>query len=322
VHQVNSLAGAFASRVQLSVRAPKLDPTERNEVPGKCGAFCCGNRGSYLARLNIEDSIYKGQEFQDLLISTGNRHTAKGMVWELFQTAQEFWFPDRKPIPKEKLDRLGLRPCVDCGLAEEKDGGVYVHGSEKAFGWLFAAQDAGNASAVARAEKRKSTVVQPRLTTVETGEPTSNVGQPLTLSSSSLLSSLPLSSFSDSSSKEVTPAKPSSPSSVPTWEAYRDAYQKKYGEAPVRNARINSQLKQLISRIGVDEAPFVAEFYLSHNDQFYGKKGHPVGLLLADCEKLRTEWKTNRKITAAAARGAEQSDHYQDQLRRIAAGEI
>lgn len=87
-----------------------------------------------------------------------------------------------------------------------------------------------------------------------------------------------------------------------TWDAYSIAYQDRYGVPPVRNAQVNGQIKNLVARIGADEAPHVAAFYVSHNGGFYVGKMHPVGLLLSDAEKLRTEWATGRQVTAAAAR--------------------
>ena len=87
-----------------------------------------------------------------------------------------------------------------------------------------------------------------------------------------------------------------------TWQAYSDAYEKRYGVTPVRNATINAQMISFIKRIGFDESPHVASFYVHHNNQFYVQKMHTVGLLLADAEKLRTEWATKRTVTNTQAR--------------------
>ncbi|MCP5284206.1 MAG: hypothetical protein H6933_04835 [Burkholderiaceae bacterium] len=76
------------------------------------------------------------------------------------------------------------------------------------------------------------------------------------------------------------------------WKAYADAYCKRYGTNPVRNATVNGQMARLVDRLGVDEAPKVAEFYVWHGGAFYAKKMHAVGPLLADAEELRTQWAT------------------------------
>lgn len=89
------------------------------------------------------------------------------------------------------------------------------------------------------------------------------------------------------------------------WESYRTAYRRRYGEAPTRNARVNGQLAQLVRRLPSEEAPLVAEFYLGHNDSFYVKSLHPVGLLLRDAEALRTQWARGRAVTGSDAREIE-----------------
>jgi hypothetical protein len=79
-----------------------------------------------------------------------------------------------------------------------------------------------------------------------------------------------------------------------TWDAYSAAYEARYGVHPVRNATVNGQLANLVGQLGAEEAPQVAAFYVNHEDPFYLKKAHPVGLLLGDAQKLRMEWKTGR----------------------------
>lgn len=92
-----------------------------------------------------------------------------------------------------------------------------------------------------------------------------------------------------------------------TWEAYSFAYERRHKARPVRNATVNGQLTQFVKRIGAAESPRVAEFYVYHNNQFYVQKMHSVGLLLADAEKLRTEWITNTRMTSTQARQADQT---------------
>lgn len=92
-----------------------------------------------------------------------------------------------------------------------------------------------------------------------------------------------------------------------TWQAYSDAYERRYKAKPVRNATVNGQITSFIKRIGFDEAPHVAEFYVYHNNAFYVQKMHTVGLLLADAEKLRTEWATKSTMTNTQARQADKT---------------
>lgn len=87
-----------------------------------------------------------------------------------------------------------------------------------------------------------------------------------------------------------------------TWSAYSAAYQDRYHVEPVRNAKANRLLCTLIERIGNEEAPAVAHFYLSHNRGLYASSGHCLDLLVRDAEKLRTEWATGRRVTETQAR--------------------
>lgn len=107
--------------------------------------------------------------------------------------------------------------------------------------------------------------------------------------------------------------------SAATWAAYAEAHEARYGVPPVRNARVNAQVAQVVSRLGAEEAPEVARFFVEHNAGWYVTKGHPIGALLADAEKLRTEWATGRRITRGDARNAEVVDEMRAQSDRIEA---
>lgn len=92
-----------------------------------------------------------------------------------------------------------------------------------------------------------------------------------------------------------------------TWRRYATAFLGRYGTEPTRNAKVNTAIKGFVQRVSYDEAPQIAEFYLSHNDAFYVRKCHDAALLQSDAEKLRTEWATNRRVTGTQARQAEQT---------------
>jgi hypothetical protein len=102
--------------------------------------------------------------------------------------------------------------------------------------------------------------------------------------------------------KPVKPpkAKKEPPKTGEAWAAYATAYRLRYRAEPVRNLMVNSQMAQVVGRLGA-EAAMVAAFYLNHKNRFYVEKMHPVGLLLQDAEKLRTEWFTGQQVTQAQA---------------------
>lgn len=91
------------------------------------------------------------------------------------------------------------------------------------------------------------------------------------------------------------------PKSRSTWEAYAEAYRGRYGVDPVRNQRANALLCQLVDRLGTEEAPPVAAFFVRHQKSVYVSGRHPIELLVRDAEALRTDWATGRQSTVAAA---------------------
>lgn len=91
------------------------------------------------------------------------------------------------------------------------------------------------------------------------------------------------------------------PPTADTWNAYEGAYEARYHAKPVRNAMVNGQLAQFVGRIGAEESPAVAAWYLTHKAQFYVSCAHSVALLLRDAEKLRMEWATGRQGTQTQA---------------------
>ena len=87
-----------------------------------------------------------------------------------------------------------------------------------------------------------------------------------------------------------------------TWAAYSSEYASKYGAAPVRNAKVNANVKAFVQRIGHDEAPGVAAFFVKRvSEAFVVRKMHEFGLLLTSAESYRTQWATNQSMTATRA---------------------
>lgn len=109
-----------------------------------------------------------------------------------------------------------------------------------------------------------------------------------------------------------------------TWDAYTIAYLERYGVEPVRNAKVNGQIAQLVQRLGADEAPQVAMFYVTINDSFFIRASHEFGLLVARAEGIRTQWITGRQVNAVTARQVENTqanlNAAQEAARNIRAG--
>ncbi|EJY6173490.1 helix-turn-helix domain-containing protein [Pseudomonas aeruginosa] len=91
------------------------------------------------------------------------------------------------------------------------------------------------------------------------------------------------------------------------WSAYAAAYQHRYGIAPVRNARVNGQVRDLLKRLGADESPAVAAYFVGINDAYLIRNCHDLGSLLAKAESYRTQWATDRQMNGATARQLERT---------------
>ena len=86
-----------------------------------------------------------------------------------------------------------------------------------------------------------------------------------------------------------------------TRASYATAFFERYGTEPVSNAKVNSIIKQFVQRIGFIESPAVAAHYVTSNNSYYVARGHSFDCLLADAEKLRTEWATGKTMTQTRA---------------------
>lgn len=92
-----------------------------------------------------------------------------------------------------------------------------------------------------------------------------------------------------------------------TWAAYAKAYAARHGAAPVRNAKVNANVKQLVHRLGHAEAPLVAGWFLSVNERYVVQNMHDLGTLVAKCEAYRTQWATGRQMTQTSAMQQDQT---------------
>ena len=80
------------------------------------------------------------------------------------------------------------------------------------------------------------------------------------------------------------------------FEAYKQAYQLRYKVEPIKNAKTNSAISQLVKRVGPEEAILLVQFFLTHNKQYYLQTMHDISACLKDAEGLRTQRLRGRTI--------------------------
>ena len=91
------------------------------------------------------------------------------------------------------------------------------------------------------------------------------------------------------------------------WAAYSAAYHTRYGTAPVRNAKVNRNVRDLLKRLGAEEAPAVAAYFVGINDARLINGCHSIGDLLVKAEAYRTQWATGAQLNGTTARQIEQT---------------
>lgn len=261
-----------------------------------------------MARINIEDSLLKDDRFSELMLKLGSRIMALGVITEAFILAQKHYLTDvnDRLIPLNDWQRkTELHILLDVGLAEVKNSGIYIKGSESNFKWLLQKQAAGKSSAESKRIKRtmESTYVNGRSTA-------GNGSQPLTLTPTLTPT---LSSFSNSSSLGTKQKKSvkneHTEENRKIWAVYENAYRLRYGINPVKNATVNSQISNLRKKLGTEESLMVVEFYLKHENSFYLKNTHTFGLCLKDAETLRTQAIKGVAITSGMVRSFEKKQN-------------
>lgn len=251
-----------------------------------------------MPRLNIEDEWFDDPRREALIGVLGL--AADGVAIRMWRLAQTYYRAGVL-VPVDLFERVPhWREFEGAGLAERREDGVYVKGQRDRFAWLKAKSEAG---AVGGKSPKKTHAAPGKQTEAKRSKTKQT-------EASSSASSSPSSSASSSASTSVSEIMKSSDGlapapAAPIWESYREAYRGRYGVDPVRNATVNSQLKAFGARVPAGEGGEIAAFYVRHNDSFYVRQMHPVGLLLKDAEKLRSEWFTGRRVTGGVAREVE-----------------
>lgn len=149
-----------------------------------------------MARINIEDSLYKDDRFLELVLKTGNVYVAKGMMLTAFTLAQKYWLSHRS-IPESAWPK-SLNLLIECNLArfDSKGTSIYVCGSAENFAWLDRSAKGGRSKSVKKTKSLKNAKPQIENNNVSL-EAQPNQTEPLTLT---LTHTHSLNSYSSSNS--------------------------------------------------------------------------------------------------------------------------
>ena len=101
-----------------------------------------------------------------------------------------------------------------------------------------------------------------------------------------------------------------------TWQHYEQAYIERYSIRPLRNKKVNSQVKAFVELVGED-APKIAYFYVFHNNAWYIRKGHDIGTLLSDAQAIARDFYRGQQTTAKDAQQIEKQQSSVSQRQRL-----
>ena len=107
-----------------------------------------------MARINIEDSLFKDSRYEELLLRTGCKYKTLGFLTKAWIIAQTHWLK-HKSVPSLAWPKE-LEILIEVEFARRNDdGSVYVKGSKKAFKWLEARSKGGQSKSNKKIDQLK-----------------------------------------------------------------------------------------------------------------------------------------------------------------------
>jgi hypothetical protein len=275
-----------------------------------------------VARINIEDSVFRDDRFLNLVEKTGNRYLAMGLVFGAWSLAQRYWLK-HKGVPKDKWpDELDV--LVDVKLARtDTNGNKYVCGSREQFAWLDQKSFAGKSKSEKKVLAAQKNVSKARKSKQRANnEPTTE--QERTTSSSSSSSS---SSFSSSNSDSVyTPYGQKSEKPILAVNEivahYCELFKDRYGSNPAIRGKSAGILKRLTADVGEEKAKLFLTGYFSLPDAFLVKRKHPVELIESKINEITVFINSGKFTSQAEASQMDKVTGTVSQVERIRRGEL
>lgn len=291
-----------------------------------------------MARINIEDELYKDARFLTLVSKVG-LDAAIGSIVRAFTVAQKYWLKNESKIPAEVWKKQMLNQgLVDVGLATLHGDGYYVAGSKEQFAWLIKLKESGkkggDLSGKIRSNKNNEL---PPSSGEATLKPPLSLCNPLysllsspssNLNSHDSLLSQKSENFEDmanlihiESKKKRRKAEPSA--GVQSLIAhYCDLWFSKYKASAPISGRSAGCFKTLVRDHGLEKATLFVDAFMQMNDSWYATKRHDISALLANLNAVAQFAETGRMFTKREINDLDRSSTNQETLRALEAGEI
>lgn len=248
-----------------------------------------------MARLTIEDCWWTDPRRTALGRGLGDLELADGVAASAWRLAQEFWKREQALVPKSLFDSLrGALELIRVGLADVREGFVYVRGSSAYLDWIREQREiakiAGKKSAEIRRAKTGS--AQPKGDKITERRPNgprteSNVAEP-SVSFSSSFSSSEIQERSAGKAVAVAPASASQDSGAKLIAAYIRAFKAKYGDQtrPEITGKTAGQVKALLKSVPIERAVQLVQVYLQMDDRWFETKHHDFGTFIENLTKI------------------------------------
>jgi len=252
-----------------------------------------------MARINIEDSIFKDGRFIELCVATGgSRYTALGALAWLWIEAQEYYLKYGF-IPDHKWIQTGLPEyLITTGWASRVNGGVEACGQEEQFAWLKQKSNSGKSLSQkkmdslqnARQKKSDKSLKETLNGCSVITERTLNGSEALTLTLPLTLTQFSNSNSNSNSNSEKRKGTENIDSANLYSEglnsqqtdgvnlfiaAYCEAYKIKYGVSPVISDQVGV-VKNIIKALTLKRAIDVIPSYLAMTDRWLVIKRHDL----------------------------------------------
>lgn len=285
-----------------------------------------------MARINLDDSLWLDDRYYHLCKLEGKKQYATGAIVEAFKIGQRYWSEGKQLIPKKVWEIHELsNNLVLCGLVIEHENGFYVCGSENYFTWLAERKESGRKGGLQRAANSKNNDLSLAQLKLSLSSGQAEV-KPLTHTHTLTQTNT---SFKECREHEIAvaiappPVKTKRPKKeIPpgytkeTFNAYKQAFLERYKFEPLKpNQKENGILTKFIKKVGLENAPAIAKFYVESNDKFYIQKAHSISTLLSQCESIRNIYlaggiPSNSEIKSNEIRNSLLSEHENTMLER------
>lgn len=90
--------------------------------------------------MRLNRALLHGPNFQKLLLIVGDRQKAIGILSELFILAQDYFLPDKHPIPQAELidAEIPIETMIRLKFLVKEVEGYYLRNSEETFAYYYA----------------------------------------------------------------------------------------------------------------------------------------------------------------------------------------